>query len=114
KWAKGEPLFGYQSRPEPFVYISCDRSADGVLRTFDRLGIDPAQCPFFGAADKPGLTTIRAVINYALKLHPEARVLVVEGFAAMVPGGQTNDYTAVAKYLKSLTRFCKQKRITII
>ena len=39
QWQKGEPLFGHQSNPVPYVYVSLDRSRSSVTRTLERLGL---------------------------------------------------------------------------
>ena len=40
--------------------------------------------------------------------------MVVEGLGGFVPKGQVNDYNAVAKFLRQLTRECQKRDITFL
>jgi hypothetical protein len=113
-WSQGKSFFDHASYPEPFLYVSGDRSADGVRRTLSRVGIDASAFPLFPVIEKTEVEEIENIIELALGRFPSARVLFIEGLGSLVSGGKTNDYSSVAKFLKKLTRMCKKRKLTII
>lgn len=114
-WQKGDSLFGYKSYPQPFVYVSCDRSKPGILRTFKRLKIDPETFPYMPMVERDDLLNIPALVDNWLKDHPETKVFFIEGLATFAPSGRdASDYGKTAGFIKRLTRLCQAKHITIV
>lgn len=113
-WSRGEPQWNYKSYPVPYLYISGDRSGAGILRTFERMHIDPKSIPHFAAFDDPSLTTINEVLLKAAEIAPAARLYIIEGIAGMVPGNKINDYGAIKAFAGFLGQWCKSKDCTII
>jgi hypothetical protein len=109
-WAKGAPVFGHQSHPEPFLYISGDRSLADMKRTMRRLKITnfPIHIPPTNAV------TIAQVMEDALRKYPKTRLLVVEGLATWVPDGKLSDYRVVADFLRKIGDFCHSHDLTVI
>lgn len=112
--AAGRPIFGHTSHPTPFVYISGDRSKADMARTMERLNIDRKSFPLF----VPNITktsTLQSTIDAALKRFPDARLVVVEGFATFVPGDDKAlaSYKNVGNWLRELQRYCELRNVTI-
>lgn len=79
----------------------------------ERVGIDPKIVPLVKGVED-NLTTIEAVLKASVATLPNARLFIIDGFATLVPGGKTNDYHAVANFLRNITRLCKKHDITIL
>jgi AAA domain len=111
-WSKGQPVFEHASYPVPYVYCSADRSRRSYAYTFRKMGLNPPP-PSFSSWDL-NHKTLDATVAYATRNFPEARLLVIEGFGGLVPGGKMADYTAVRNFLNKASLFCEQYDITII
>lgn len=112
RWLKGEPILNRKSYPSPCVYVSLDRSYDAAEATLERMGIS-LPIPIISAVDK-NISTLEAVIQAARDAEPHAKLLILDGFARLVPGSKTNDYGEVAHFLSACTRRCKKEDITIL
>lgn len=113
-WQTGKPIFGHESRPVPYCYMSLDRSRSSVNRTLQRLELQPyitrLVCQEDIAEDS---VTVAAVTRDALKRFPDSKLIVIEGFQ-LLAGDQGNKYTSVARALKSAARICSNRKLTIL
>jgi RecA-family ATPase len=112
-WADGQDVFGHKSHPLPYFYVSCDRSRESMLRTFQRCGVDPAKLPHISGLDER-LFSPKSILERARKLNPDVRVLFIEGFAMFAPSGRlAYDYVQVATFFTDLTRMCQREDLTL-
>lgn len=111
-WRAGKPLLGYPSHPEPFVYLSADRSDRSVRRIFERLKLTPEDFRFETAMSISSQSLI-LVLNELRRRHPDTTVFFIEGFQSFTPQHKMNDYGIVANFLTTLLRYCTEHKITI-
>lgn len=113
-WQRGKPIFGHESRPVPYCYVSLDRSRSSVNRTLQRLGLQSditrLVCQEDIAEDS---VTVSTVMKDALRRFPDGKLVVIEGFQ-LLAGDQGNKYTSVARALKSAARLCSSRKLTIL
>lgn len=114
RWKDGNKVFGHESYPKPFVYMSGDRSEAGVRRTFKRVGVEPAGFNIYAPRGIERRLSLVSLLTKAAKNNPTAKVFFVEGMGSKVPGGKTNDYTVVANFLMELQDLCERLDITIV
>lgn len=113
-WQQGKPVFGHESHPVPYCYVSLDRSRSSVTRTLERLGLQSDITRLVCQEDiSEDSTTVSAVIKDALKRFPDSKLIVIEGFQ-LLAGDQGNKYTSVAKSLKSAARICSTRKLTVL
>lgn len=111
QWRQGKPFLGYASHPQPFVYISADRSERSVQRIFERLKLRPEDFSV-ETASTIASRDLFSVLLMLRKRHPSAKVFFIEGFQSFQH--KMNDYDLVAAFLTKLLRYCVQEDITII
>lgn len=109
-WEKGDPVHGHTSHPCPFVYLSIDRSTESAEETMERVGV---KYPITSGVEED-IVNFTQALDRARKANPAAKLLIMDGFATLVPGGKSNDYNEVAKFLRSVTRHCKKHDVTVI
>jgi len=113
-WQNGDPVFGHESHPVPYVYISLDRSRSSVTRTLERLGLADIITRTICQEDiESTVATIAGVIDAALKVYPDAKFFIVEGYQTLV-GDKGNSYAPVAGLLKKSATLCAKRKITIL
>lgn len=113
-WQNGEDVFGHTSHPVPYVYASLDRSRSSVTRTLQRLDLESAITNIVCQEELPETAnTIDAVITAINKLHPTARLFVLEGFQTLI-GEKGNSYAPVASLLKRSAKICSKSQVTIL
>ena len=82
------------------------------------LGIDAESLPMIAAVEREPKGdqgyTVKWLFDLVAKEYPNAKLIVCEGLATFVPGGKINDYAAVSKFLRQLTRECKARKMTFI
>lgn len=114
EWQQGKPIFDHVSYPVPYVYISLDRSRSSVIRTLERLGLTSVITRLVCQEDIPEeAMSVETVLKEALKLYPDSRLVVIEGFQ-LLAGDGTGKYNSVARTLKKAARLCSKHRLTII
>lgn len=114
EWQDGNPIFGHESHPVPYIYVSLDRSRSSVTRTLERLGLADIITRVVCQEEIPEESlTVESVIKDALVAHPDAKLIIIEGFQ-LLAGEKGNGYTHVGKVLKKAARICSQRQITII
>lgn len=114
KWHKSEPIFDQPSHPSDFIYIACDRSLDTTLETMSRLGIPENSFPIMSLVDQDIPATIESILNAVRTANPTVKLLVIDGFATLLPGGDIIRPMSVANFLRHVTRLCKRFDLTII
>lgn len=113
-WQADKPIFGHESYPVPYCYISLDRSRSSVSRTLQRLGLQSEITRLVCQEDiAEDSVTVSMVVKDALKRFPDSKLIVIEGFQ-LLAGDQGNKYTSVARALKSAARICSYKKLTIL
>jgi hypothetical protein len=113
-WQAGKPVFGHESHPVPYVYISLDRKRSSVTRTLERLGLVGEIVRIVCLDEMPETClTLTDVVTYALAKFPDSQLILIEGFA-LLSGERTNGYTAVGKLMRRASRLCAEKKVTIV
>lgn len=115
EWAEGKPVLGHTSHPTPWCYVSTDRSTEGVIRTLERLGIDPSTIPFISVVDEVNDSPTN-YLDLALRAFPEAKLILLEGISSLVPvNSRQGDggYRAVTRFLRILGRLCREHDVTV-
>lgn len=109
-WAKGQDVLGHKSHPEPWAYVSGDRSEDDVWRKVDSLSIPRADVPLVPAY-ATGKDTLDWEKIFNQVLEREAKVVVWEGFGRYVrdnAGGR-----AIDAWLERMTYYILQHDLTL-
>jgi hypothetical protein len=116
EWSAGRPIYGHASHPVPYVYISTDRGKDSILRTLERLRINPAHIEFVSTITLD-LDTVEAIIQRVHLKVPNVRVLFIEGMTGLMPEskGKSSDggFGHASKFLRHLNKLCSELDITI-
>jgi RecA-family ATPase len=115
-WQEGKDVLGYHSHPVPWVYVSTDRSDEGVKRVLDRMRVDHVKIPFVSTLGLPE-DKVSSHIAAANARVPEARLFVIEGMSGLSPENSksTNGgYTSVRRFLGGLSNLCTKGDFTII
>lgn len=109
-----EPVFGLNSHSVPMCYVACDRSKEATERTLQRMRVE-VDFPILSLVPL-GIAAynIEYVIEAALKLEPNTRLLVIDAIGSLVPGGKINDYRAVLMFLTKVSALCHKHHITIL
>lgn len=113
----GVPVWGYRPFPAPVFYVSCDRTLNEQKRVMERTRTGWGAFPvavvkqIFPGTLRP---SIGGIVAYAKKHYPETKLLVVDGFATLVPGGRYMDYTVVSDWLRDIQDLCQASEITIL
>lgn len=110
----GKDVFGCTSYPRPFVYISCDRSAQCATLTFSRVGIDPDSFPAISLPETHRAFHLGSVVELAFSYDPKCEVIFIDGFATLVPDGKINDYRIIQRFLTDALHYCQDRNITIV
>lgn len=110
-WIKGEPVLDYESYPCKWAYIACDRSLNSIRTTMKRVGVEFEKDVYVDSmVDNINLQTMEDVL--ARMQDKGVEFLVLEGIGSVVPGGKINDYDIIANFLRGLTRWCTNKRLS--
>jgi hypothetical protein len=113
-WTAGNPVFGFQSYPVPFVYISCDRSLASVSRTMSRIGFT---FPRYSVVDS-GLVgrsfTGDSGLLQSFRIPRTTKLIILDGMTSLCPDGKINDHKVVANFLANLATLCQARDMTII
>lgn len=112
-WQDGNPVFGHQSNPVPYSYLSLDRSRSSVTRTLERLGLEKRIERILCQDSFKKTNTPLAIIDAAQKEHSDSLFFVVEGFQTLA-GDKSNSYAPVANLLRWSTLICTERGITIL
>lgn len=114
---EGLKVFGWDSHPVPWCYVSADRSYASICDTCRDLGYDPESLPILPIRDLETDATnysIPWVLSQVKKYYPGTQLLVIESIGTFIPAGKINDYQIVSKFFRDLGRRCRRDKITII
>jgi len=111
-WSRGLDVLGFKSHPEPWLYVSADRSIEDAEDAATSLGFVPhVDVPILPAyATGKDTLSWESVLNDILET--KRKIIVWEGFGRYVganPKGHTVD-----KFLEQMTRFVLHFDLTII
>jgi len=124
RWQHEETIFGRKATRYPYIILSNDRSKAGLIRTLQRLGLNPKLFNIketLGIAYKGGympdgrtplMSDLEFIIRECVKKQPELRVIFVEGLH--IGQAEGNDYGATSRSLKGLNALCQQLNLTIV
>lgn len=112
-WQDGLPVFGHESHPVPYSYLSLDRSRSSVDRTLDRLGLRERLTRILCQDQFKSATSLPSVIAAAQGIHKDSKFFVIEGFQTLV-GDKGNNYSPVSNLLRAAANICSEKQITIL
>jgi len=83
KWHKGEDFWGFKSFPEPWIYVSGDRSKEEAESAAESLGLSPGDIPLL-AAYATGVDTLDWEKIFNAIIASGKKVIVWEGFGRYV------------------------------
>src|SRR5271169_1674953 len=124
RWQHEEKIFGRKATRYPYIILSNDRSKAGIIRTLQRLGLNPKLFYIketLGIAYKGGympdgrtplMSDLEFIIRECVKKQPELRVVFVEGLH--IGQAEGNDYGATSRSLKGLNALCQRLSLTIV
>jgi hypothetical protein len=112
-WARTIPVFGYESYPRPFCYVSCDRSLRATDRTLRRIGAK-IEVPRISLVDSLIANDFSSVLKAARARVKDVEVLFIDAIAALCPSGKINDYGAVRSMLTGISRTCQREKVTVV
>lgn len=122
-WQRGEDLFGRKSYPDPYLFVSCDRSMESLGITLEGLGLRGRIGPMVSLVDEDrGFGVAELMLDelnldgdsFEAVLTEDVRVVFIDAIDKMVPKGRTNDYQVVSDFLIGLTRLCQRYNLTVI
>jgi hypothetical protein len=112
-WQEGKPVFGHESFPVPYVYVSADRSLKSVIATLTRLSLQDKITRLITLDDLPS-GGLEVLANTALKKYPDSQLLIVEGVQTFT-GERIKEYGSVSNFLKmSFHKLCKARGLTVL
>lgn len=115
----GAKFFGHPTQNHKLVYTSLDRTELETEFTADRVGVDPKSVPHYrfgmeAANPNDGDYRLERLILGALELHPDLKILVVDGITLFAMHGKINDYQAMALWYQRVGDFCRKHGICLI
>jgi RecA-family ATPase len=110
-WARGESVLGFASHPEPWLYVSGDRSEEDVMSKLDSLGIPRTDIPLLPAY-ATGKNTLDWQKIFVQILDTQAKVIVWEGFGRYVPDNAGS--RIVDAWIEQVTYQAQKHDLTII
>lgn len=114
-WESGEPVFGHESYPAPWTYLSMDRSRESVCRSLVEMEYDPAAFRIVGRENVKGRVCATTLLDTYHKHFPDTRLWVIEGLVFLVGRGRDfNSGPAVYDLCTELMLWCKKRNATII
>lgn len=112
-WLEGKPMLGLnkKSYPDTCAYISCDRPSSSTYELIERMGLKERlkEMPVYSLMDKD------RDFDFA-KIPPmvgsKPRVLWIEAFQVLVPGGELNRYWDVMDFFRKWNQLCDSNDYT--
>jgi energy-coupling factor transporter ATP-binding protein EcfA2 len=107
-------FLGRTTYPAAWAYISGDRTAAKVLETQNRIGVS---FKVFSLVDEKlvGEDLLTRVFPRLPRFYGyRPNFVYIDGFTALCPNGDINNYKTVALWLAALQRFCEQKNLTLL
>jgi hypothetical protein len=110
----GQPVFDKPIHLRGVVYVSCDRTSASLRRAMDRHSLPHDAFPWTCVRDIPDPLGIEQVFSWRKRTCPDCHLMVVDGFARLVPDGKISDYKAVADFLTKTAGLCESHDVTIL
>jgi hypothetical protein len=118
EWSAGRPVFGYDSHPGQFAYVSLDRGERSFRRTLRRCGLDPDTFPYVcGLSSTKPVTSFEGLLELVIPRFPalDNALLVIEGIATLLPSkAKAIDYNQMFRFFANLSAYCNELGITIL
>jgi hypothetical protein len=123
-WQHEKKIFGRKTTWYPYAVLSNDRSKAGIMRTLQRLDLNPKLfniqetlgIEYKGGYKDDGQTHLMSdlefVIRESLRKNKELKVFFVEGLH--VGQAEGNDYGAASRALQGLNALCQRCHLTIV
>lgn len=113
--SQGVPILNYPCRPVEWVHVSCDRSAEGMERTLDRIALPVDRKRFFSLNDIPSqISGVRANIEDIIRWS-DCDLIFIEAFSLLMPTGkQHRMYQDTGSWLWSIGNACQKYNRTIV
>lgn len=117
---RGEPFFGRPTQWHRTVYATIDRTELETELTAERVGMTRDFIPHyrfkFVRADKddPDDHRIERLILGCKNLHPDMKILIVDGITLFAVHGKINDYQEMAGWYQRIGDFCRDQGICLI
>lgn len=107
-WLEGKTIFGYESRPEPTMYLATDRNTASLTETLTTIGC-------LGLIEQQSIVYRTDVsIDMLHRRYPHIKVFIIDPISVFVPGYHLNDYGIVSSFLRHCSFVCERDEITII
>lgn len=114
QWQVGEDVFGHQSFPVPYTYVSCDRSRKSVDLTLKRLNCVEVITRILALDDLVSSNhKLESIIEAAKKKYSDTELVVIEGVQTLV-GNNQKDYGSVSALLRQGWAKCQRYEVTLL
>jgi energy-coupling factor transporter ATP-binding protein EcfA2 len=117
---RGQQFFGYPTANVPVAYVPYDRNYDETMATMQRVGISENEM-FVMPRRIPGLEhdarrddRFMEEMQVVRQATAGAKLLIIDGFYALVPFGKMNDYLIMATFLQRVRDYAADNDMTII
>jgi AAA domain len=111
RWQRESDVFGRKTHWKPYCIISNDRSKASIMRTLERLKLNPRQFNVQETITAPKNDN-RAIIEKIHAANPLLKVVFLEGLHSGLQ--DSNAYEKVASHMRGLNALCQKLDITII
>jgi hypothetical protein len=125
----GNMVFGHRTSPTGVVFVSCDRSKSAHQRMIEGMAIPPSRFVFFSTDDRATsippsqfvffsarnrATSIDIIVKSCASLFPQHKLLFIDGFGTLVPGGKISDFGQTSTFLSHAGELCELHNRTIL
>jgi len=110
-WNAGLNVFGFRSHRMPFCYVSCVDNLEACQDVVRRMCV--SGIPVLSATDHGGVNSIETLYNFAVKAHPDVRVIFLDSILRVAEGNGL-DNKMVGDVLDKWSRFMQDRNLTII
>lgn len=112
----GGMFFTFKCHATEVFYISCDRSHNEQKRIMDRVKLrNKLDFEVLDNIFKLGSpATIDGIVKFVRTKRPGTKLLIIDGFATLVPNGKSSDYDTVNRWLRLCRYICETYNITIL
>lgn len=114
QWRQSKPVFGYQSHPCSFAWISYDRDFEDFEETCERMHIDPTTYNFNAPSGSDFKLPLLSYLETFVARNKGVKLLIIEGLSNRTPLGKMNDPVVVGSWLREIQFFCRKHDLTII
>ena len=112
-WTANLKVFGYESHPAPFCFVTCNSNVDDCLQIAGRTGLDTSKLNVISTIDHDGIKNYADVVYQARQLEPKVKVIFLDGiFGISESSGLDNK--VVREFLTTLLRQLRETDTTLI